>query len=182
MKSITIKILSIVLILCICICGFAGCFGKFMLTKKLYKWNSEVGDKWMNSMVMWIFFIIPVYEVVGFVDFAILNVIEFYSGENPVKMTEGEQDIQFVEKNGKIYRIMASKNRFDVVEMNDDGTEKKISLVYEEEDKSWYVESESSERKKIAQVNADNSNILSLIHPDGQNIKVNIENNSILEE
>jgi hypothetical protein len=38
----------------------AGCFGKFALTRKLYSWNESVGSKFVQSLVMWVMFIIPV--------------------------------------------------------------------------------------------------------------------------
>ena len=71
------KVISIILITCFLSLNFTGCYGNFALTKKLYNWNGQVGDKWVNSAVMWVLMIVPVYEVAGFIDFAILNLIQF---------------------------------------------------------------------------------------------------------
>lgn len=60
----------------------AGCFGKFQLTRKLYDINQSIDDKYVRSAATWIF-IIP-YAVTGLLDFVIFNVIEFWTGENPV--------------------------------------------------------------------------------------------------
>ena len=60
----------------------AGCFGKFQLTRKLYDVNQSIDEKYIRSVVTWIF-VIP-YALTGILDFVIFNVIEFWTGENPV--------------------------------------------------------------------------------------------------
>jgi len=60
----------------------AGCFGKFQLTRNLYDINKSIDDKYVRSAATWIF-IIP-YALTGILDFVIFNVIEFWTGENPV--------------------------------------------------------------------------------------------------
>ena len=60
----------------------AGCFGKFQLTRKLYDINQSIDEKYIRSATTWIF-IIP-YAVTGILDFVLFNVIEFWTGENPV--------------------------------------------------------------------------------------------------
>jgi hypothetical protein len=62
----------------------AGCFGKFQLTRKLYDINQGIDDKYVRSATTWVFVIVPVYGVVGLLDFVVFNVIEFWTGENPV--------------------------------------------------------------------------------------------------
>jgi hypothetical protein len=60
----------------------AGCFGKFQLTRKLYDINQSIDEKYVRSAATWIF-IIP-YALTGILDFVLFNVIEFWTGENPV--------------------------------------------------------------------------------------------------
>jgi len=62
----------------------AGCFGKFQLTRKVYDVNKAIDDKYVRSAATWIFVIVPVYEVAALLDLIVFNVIEFWSGENPV--------------------------------------------------------------------------------------------------
>jgi hypothetical protein len=62
----------------------AGCFGRFELTRKVYDINRSVGDKYLRSAVTWLFVIIPVYGVAALLDFVIFNLVEFWTGENPV--------------------------------------------------------------------------------------------------
>ena len=67
-----------------------GCFGSFALTRKVYEFNKGVGDKWMQSIVAWAFCIIPVYGFAVGVDFIILNLVEFWTGTNPVAYGPGQ--------------------------------------------------------------------------------------------
>jgi hypothetical protein len=60
----------------------AGCFGKFQLTRKLYDINQSIDEKYVRSAATWLF-VIP-YAVTGLLDFIVFNVIEFWTGENPV--------------------------------------------------------------------------------------------------
>lgn len=62
----------------------SGCFGKFQLTRKLYEANQSVEDKYLRSAVTWVFVIVPIYGVAALLDFLVFNLIEFWSGENPI--------------------------------------------------------------------------------------------------
>jgi hypothetical protein len=60
----------------------AGCYGKFQLTRNLYKVNQSVDDQYVRSALTWVL-ILP-YAFTGLLDFLVFNVIEFWSGENPI--------------------------------------------------------------------------------------------------
>ena len=62
----------------------AGCFGKFQLTRKVYDINRSIDEKYVRSAATWIFVFVQVYTVAALLDFIVFNVIEFWSGENPV--------------------------------------------------------------------------------------------------
>jgi hypothetical protein len=66
-----------------------GCYGSFGLTKKIYKWNGSLGNKFLNTVVMWAFLIIPVYQLASLGDLIIFNLIEFWTGSNPVADANG---------------------------------------------------------------------------------------------
>ena len=172
-----IKFVSILLIIFLSLTLFPNCYGKFQLTRKLYVWNGSLGNKWVNTAVMWIFFILPVYEVVGFIDFVILNVIEFWTGKNPLAMNPGEKETQLVEWQGDTYEITATQNRFDIRQLKGDT---KISLVFNNEEKAWFVQSADGKLVKIAEFSQNSQNILSLIQPDGQKLKVNLKGNNLI--
>ena len=60
----------------------SGCFGSFKLTRTLYDVNRSVDDKYLRSLVTWLF-VIP-YGFTAILDLLVFNVVEFWSGENPV--------------------------------------------------------------------------------------------------
>ena len=62
----------------------AGCFGKFQLTRKVYDINQSIDEKYVRSATTWIFVILPVYGFAALADLIVFNVIEFWTGENPV--------------------------------------------------------------------------------------------------
>lgn len=62
----------------------SGCFGRFQLTRSVYDLNRSVSDKYLRSAVTWLFVIAPVYGVAALLDFVVFNLVEFWSGENPV--------------------------------------------------------------------------------------------------
>jgi len=76
------KVVALVLVVSVGVVFSAGCFGKFQLTRNLYDINRSVKDKYLRSAATWLF-VIP-YALTGFLDFAVFNLIEFWSGENPI--------------------------------------------------------------------------------------------------
>lgn len=76
--------------------GLSSCYGQFALTKKLHGWNGSLGNKFLVWLVFLLFFIVPVYGVATFVDAIILNLIEFWTGSNPMGGGGGmaERDVQ----------------------------------------------------------------------------------------
>ena len=61
-----------------------GCFGSFGATRWLWNWNSQISNKWVNTIIYWLFIILPAYELFVFADFWIINTIEFFMGSNPI--------------------------------------------------------------------------------------------------
>jgi len=71
-----------------------ACFGPFNLTRNVYHWNSgikgssEVNEKWMKEIVFFGMIVIPVYMFSALLDAFIFNSIQFWTGDNPVKVTQ----------------------------------------------------------------------------------------------
>jgi hypothetical protein len=82
-----------------------GCFGKFNLVRVVYGVNEKIQDKFVRSLVCWVLLIIPVYEVSGFLDFILFNVIEFWGGSNPISAGNDPQT-RVAERDGR--RIVMS--------------------------------------------------------------------------
>jgi len=73
-----------------------ACYGPFNLTRNVYHWNSgikgsgEVNDKWMKEFVFFGMIVVPVYMFSALLDAFIFNSIQFWSGDNPVKVSQDE--------------------------------------------------------------------------------------------
>ena len=138
-----------------------GCYGNFALTKKVYKWNGSLGNKWINSIVMVAMTIIPVYQLSMFVDGALLNLIQFWTGSNPVAMQPGEKETQTVAVNGKTYILTATQNHMEIA-LQEPGV-KPVELNYDPDQQAWLVVTEKGS-KKVAEHNGDE---LTLLLADG---------------
>ncbi|MBP8878130.1 MAG: DUF3332 family protein, partial [Flavobacteriales bacterium] len=78
-----------------------GCFGEFALVRKVYEWNDNLSDsKFVKTLVFYVLNIIPVYGIASFIDVVILNLIEFWSGSNPLSMNEGDYEMQMATMKG----------------------------------------------------------------------------------
>jgi len=62
----------------------SACTGSFRLAGKVYKFNREIEDKWVEELVFLGFVAVQVYSVTLIVDMVVLNTIEFWTGENPI--------------------------------------------------------------------------------------------------
>ncbi len=63
--------------------SMVGCYGRFPITNAIYDWNGDVTDNHIiNSVIMVVLAIIPVYGLAIFVDALIINSIEFWSGDD----------------------------------------------------------------------------------------------------
>ena len=74
--------------------GVQGCYGKFNLVRKVYKFNGSFGNAWVNELMFLVMNIVPVYGIAGFIDAIVVNSIEFWTGKNPVTaqvITQGDK-------------------------------------------------------------------------------------------
>lgn len=62
--------------------SLGGCYGRFPITNAIYRWNGRVTDNTVvNSIIMIVLAIIPVYGLAILIDAVIVNSIEFWDGE-----------------------------------------------------------------------------------------------------
>ncbi len=95
-----------------------GCFGKFALTRKAYDWHDGVSsNKFVKSLLLWIPMAF-VYAITGSLDAIIFNLIEFWSGSNPISMNEGDHEMQLATIDGVDYRIDATKDTFTTTQLS----------------------------------------------------------------
>lgn len=117
-------------------------------------------------LVLWI---IPVYEICLVADFLVLNTLEFWTGSNPLAMREGDREMQVVRHEGDMFRITATRNRFDVVQLTGKNAGYNASLVFDAEQNAWYVES-AIYRERVVQVSRSNPDQVRVFSPDGTSV------------
>lgn len=134
-----------------------SCIGSFTLTNKLISWNKKIDSKFVNELVFFAFWIVPVYEVSLLSDVLVLNSIEFWSGDNPVacgkKVIDGQDGRYIVECDGKGYTITS----------DNDGTS--VRLDFTPETKTWSVAGENGEAYPLMTFVDDNH--VKMITPGG---------------
>ena len=110
--------------------GLSSCIGSFSLTNQLMTWNQSVSNKFVNELIFFAFWVLPVYEVTAIADVLVLNSIEFWSGTNPVaqgsRIIDGKDGKYLVECDGKGYTI-TSQNDGSVVRLDFDADEQSWS-------------------------------------------------------
>ena len=155
--------------------GFSGCIGSFSLTQKLYSWNQEAtGSKFVNTGIMWLLgFITPVYGVTMFIDVAILNLIEFWTGGNPMAFTGSEQLEKTVTSNDNTYRVTMGNNRITVEQISGTRAVKTETLRYDAG--LFYYDDGNNGPVKVG---ALNNSTLSLYSPDGKVTELQLDETS----
>lgn len=110
---------------------FTSCIGRFALTNKVLSWNNQIGSKFVNELVFFAFWVLPVYEVTSVADLLVINSIEFWSGSNPVeaysKVIKTEHGNYLVKCDGKGYDIINTSNG------------EKMRLDYDSNTQTWSV-------------------------------------------
>ena len=151
---------------------FTSCLGSFSAFNNLKEWNQNISDsKFVNNLVFWGLNIIPVYGLFFLGDTVIFNVIEFWSGSNPIAMEEGEQETQMVERDGNTFKLVASKNRMQVTVVDGPKTGKKIDLVYKPSEKSWNAIRPNGE---IIKLSSFEEGFYIVYMPNGKEVKIDI--------
>ena len=85
--------LTISLVLISFLTASTACYGPFNMTRNVYNWNgnikgsNEVNAKWMREIVFFGMIVIPVYMFSALLDAFIFNAIQFWTGDNPLKLT-----------------------------------------------------------------------------------------------
>lgn len=120
-----------------------SCIGSFSLSNRLLGWNKNVGNKFLNELVFFAFWVLPVYEVCGLADILVLNSIEFWSGTNP--MAKGERTIKG--SDGTPYLVRCDGKGYDVVSSLDGSS---VRLDFDQADQSWTIEA-AGERHLLLQ-------------------------------
>ena len=151
----------------------SSCYGPFRLTTRLHTWNGQVGDKFVNALVFFAFVVVPVYGVTTFADAVVFNTIEFWGGQNPVAMREGEVREQLVEKNGQSMKLIASHNKCEIEILSGENKGHKTTMLYDEKEAAWMLQKAEGNQKLVQMVEGVNGKPMARIFlPDGTSFDV----------
>lgn len=152
---------------------FSSCLGSFQAFNNLKEWNQGVSDsKWVNNLIFWGLNIIPVYGLFLIGDALIFNVIEFWSGSNPISMEEGEREVQMVERDGNTFEMVATKNRIQVTVVAGPEEGKKMEMFYKPGEKSWNAIRPDGEIIKLSSME---EGFYIVYLPNGKEVRVNAD-------
>ena len=133
-----------------------GCYGSYPLFKKLNQMVGSIDGRWGSTAVNVICWLTFVYGVTLLIDLLVLNTVEFWRGSDPLAMNEGESETQVVSYLGDLYKITATKNRFDVYCIEGLRKGETASLIYDPETRIWRGEN-GEVVQLLVKVNEDGS-------------------------
>lgn len=169
MKTMVKLVTALVLVMFLSV-SMVGCYGSFALTKKVYDWNGSLGNKYMVQIAFWILSWVPVYSAATTIDVVLLNLIEFWTGSNPMAMNNNEQIIKYASNGDDSYKITMTKELIKIEPMQ--GNEKAIELSFDASTNAWYLES-GNVNTKVATVDG---NTMNLLYPGGNSLSLNLAN------
>ena len=108
-----------------------SCLGSFALSNRMLGWNRNIDNKFINELVFFAFWVLPVYEVCGLADLLVLNSIEFWGGSNPMKLAKGEK---IVEGSDGRYLVRRDAKGYDVISLNDGSS---VRLDFDADLQEW---------------------------------------------
>lgn len=161
---------TIIASLLACTLLFTSCLGSYNAFNNLRAWNQGATDsKFLDNLIFWGLWIVPVYELFILGDTLIFNVIEFWSGSNPIAMKEGETETQMVEHEGNTYKMVATKNRIQIAVVDGPKEGKKLELFYKPDEKSWNAIRPNGE---IIKLSSFEEGFYMVYMPNGEKIKI----------
>jgi len=149
---------------------FSGCLGSFSAFNNLKDWNQGATDsRFLDNLIFWGLNIVPVYPLFFLGDTLIFNVIEFWSGSNPIAMKPGESETRMVEHQGNTYKLVASENRMEVSVVKGPKKGQRIDLVYRPHEKSWNAIRPNGE---IIKLSSFEEGFYIVYMPNGEQVKI----------
>lgn len=128
-----------------------SCLGSFSAFNSLRDWNDGLTEnKFLDNLIFWALNIVPVYPLFFFGDVVFFNLLEFWTGSNPIAMADGDSETQYATVDGQKVRMTAKKNAFHIQVIEGKDTGKELQMVFLPEDKSWNAIGPNGELTKLA--------------------------------
>ena len=108
--------------------SFQSCIGSFALTNKVLAWNQNVSNKFVNELVFFAFWILPVYEVTAAADLLVINSIEFWSGNIPL-----EAHNKTIKTDEGDYLISVNENGYKIMSPNGEA----LNFIFDADSRTW---------------------------------------------
>ena len=131
----------------------SACYGPFNLTRSVYKWNGdvkgsgEISGKWMKEIIFLALVILPVYQLSSLADAFIFNSIEFWTGQNPVKVSQSPSNGTKTVRVGDLRTevVLVSDGSSKRVEYRRDGVVIKTGRVVEDGNRLKMIDEKGQE-------------------------------------
>ena len=150
--------------------GFQSCIGSFSLTNKVLTWNRSVSNKFVNELVFFAFWVLPVYEVTAAADLLVINSIEFWSGNNPL-----EANNQVIKTDNGDYKILADATGYSV--MSPDG--QNLRFDFDIDNQTWSFTSSNGEKTDFLKFK--DSEHVQILNGDGTFVDVELTRDGVDE-
>ncbi len=159
----------------------SSCLGSFNAFNNLKDWNMQVSNsKFVNNAIFWGLNIIPVYGLFFLGDAIIFNVLEFWTGSNPIAMADGETETQIANVDGQQVKMTAQKNQFKIEVLEGEDQGKIVEMVYTPENKTW----NAKDGDKLIKLASFKDGFYMVYTPSGEQIKLDAnatqEHNNLL--
>lgn len=168
MKKIKIAVSAILVAGCSLV--FSSCIGSFALTNKVLSWNRSIGSKFVNELVFFAFWILPVYEITALADVLVINSIEFWSGDNPltasVKAVDTEHGRYLIACDGKGYTVTL------------ESTGESVRLDFDTDSQTWSFQ--TSEGESVPFMTFIDDSHVRMIRPDGDYMNVELSEHGVM--
>lgn len=166
MKKIKLQVIAALLAGCFLT---SSCIGSFSLFNKYAEWQREMTDnKYINGIVG--FFLMPIVgSITLFVDWVVLNTIEFWTGDNPVAENVGKTQ-NITGQDGLLYAVKTLKNGYEITAPNGEVT----LLVYDKASDSWSM-SKDGVTQEIFRFNKDGKSIKMNVNGQSRDYSLNEE-------
>jgi len=161
-----------------------SCLGSFSAFNSLRDWNDGVRhNKYLDNLIFWALNIVPVYGLFMAGDMLFFNVIEFWSGDNPIAMAEDDKDVQYAKLDEQEVKMTATKIHFTVEVLSGENEGETLEMVYTPDNKTWNAIDDNGEFIKLASME---DGFYMVYTPEGEAVKMdptasNAQNKAILQ-
>ena len=147
---------------------FQSCIGSFSLTNKVLTWNRNVNNKFVNELVFFAFWVLPVYEVTAVADLLVINSIEFWSGNKPL-----EANNKVIDTEQGQYFIAVDETGYKIKSPNGDT----LNFIYDQTNDMWSFNKNDNE--KIDFLQFEDVNHVKILNTDGDFVDVELSETGV---